>query len=262
MIITKTVFLKIEGKNYKPYKLKGYVFNWRDTIEIKIEDLLSNSNVKIIAKCDICGTEIKIGFNKYNKNISRGNFYSCQKCSPLKRKKTCLELFGVDNYVKSEDYIKIQKEYCMEKYGVDNFFKTIEFKDKREQTLLDRYGTIYFQGLDEVMEKRKNTCIKKYGVEKTGYLNKNLTKDFTLFKIYQRNCRNLTNQIRKFIFKNWDGYDYYDNEYIKENLSLHNHNRNYPTIDHKISIYKGFEDNIPESVICIVQKTFVLQKEQ
>lgn len=52
--------------------------------------------------------------------------------------------------------------------------------------------------------------------------------------------------IRKYKFKeNWNGLDYYDNEYIKDNYSLYDRNdENYPNIDHKISVIFGFKNNI------------------
>jgi hypothetical protein len=38
--------------------------------------------------------------------------------------------------------------------------------------------------------------------------------------------------------------NYYDGEYIKDNIKLKSGNRLYPTIDHKISVYYGFLNNI------------------
>jgi hypothetical protein len=34
------------------------------------------------------------------------------------------------------------------------------------------------------------------------------------------------------MLENWDGIDYIDGEYIKENLNLHYSDKNYPTLDH------------------------------
>jgi hypothetical protein len=260
MILTKTVCIKIEGVNFKRYKSKGYIFNWRDIVEIKVEDLLPNSNVKILVKCDICGAEKEIGYNKYNKNILRGDFYSCQKCSPIKRKNTCMELFGVDNYTKSVNYIEKQKDFCIENYGVDSFFKTINFKNKKDETFMLKYGTTNIQTVVSVIEKTKNTCMEKYGVEKFGHLNRDFSVPQNLFKIYKQNCRNLTNKIKKELFNQWNGTDYYDGEYIKDNLSLHYNSEKYPTIDHKISIYNGFKNNIPENIICDIDNLCITKR--
>jgi hypothetical protein len=52
--------------------------------------------------------------------------------------------------------------------------------------------------------------------------------------------------IRKSTFKqDWNGNDYYDGEYIKENYKIYkSNNENYPNIDHKISIVYGFLNDI------------------
>lgn len=86
------------------------------------------------------------------------------------------------------------------------------------------------------------------------------------YKRYRDITENLTNKNRKKLFEIWDGYDYYDGEYIKSNLELHYNNRNYPTIDHKISIIYGFENNItPEELssienLCITKRSINSKK--
>ena len=81
------------------------------------------------------------------------------------------------------------------------------------------------------------------------------------FEIYRNVIRKLTYKNKKELFNNWDGYDYYVGEYIKEYLSLHNTNKKYPTIDHKMSLYYGFNNNIPPYIngnienLCITKRT-------
>lgn len=58
---------------------------------------------------------------------------------------------------------------------------------------------------------------------------------------YSKVARGMLNKVRKQIFESWDGYDYYTGEYIKDNLKLDYRNREYPTIDHKISVRVGYE---------------------
>ena len=59
----------------------------------------------------------------------------------------------------------------------------------------------------------------------------------------------------------WNGYDYYDNEYIKENYKLNYNDNNYPTIDHKISIYYGFSNNIEPYIISNTDNLCITKKE-
>jgi len=94
----------------------------------------------------------------------------------------------------------------------------------------------------ETKAKTKETKIK----------NKTILSDKELgsFNLYRKNCRRLTRLKIKELYINWSGYDYYDNEYIKDNLLLESISPKYPTIDHKISIYYGFSNGITEEEIC------------
>jgi hypothetical protein len=60
-------------------------------------------NIKV--KCDICGKEKEIMFQKYIKNISNGGFYSCSsKCAQDKIKKTNKDKFGKEYYTQTNEY--------------------------------------------------------------------------------------------------------------------------------------------------------------
>jgi predicted RNA-binding Zn-ribbon protein involved in translation (DUF1610 family) len=56
----------------------------QDIITIPVLHLQHDSNKKISVKCDICGDEYILNYNKCNKNFERYNFYSCKKCSEKK----------------------------------------------------------------------------------------------------------------------------------------------------------------------------------
>jgi predicted RNA-binding Zn-ribbon protein involved in translation (DUF1610 family) len=64
------------------------------------------------------------------------------------------------------------------------------------------------------------------------------------YKFYRLLVRKLTKRNKKELLKNWDGIDYYDGKYIKDNFLLHHLNNNYPTIDHKQSIHTCFKNKI------------------
>jgi hypothetical protein len=70
----------------------------------------------------------------------------------------------------------------------------------------------------------------KKGLE-TRKKNGNIIEDFS-WKQYWKRCDWLTRKIRKQMLEIWDGYDYIDGEYIKDNLKLHYSDKNYPTLDH------------------------------
>ena len=102
--------------------------------------------------------------------------------------------------------------------------------------MFKKYGVKCSSQSKEVKEKLKITRIK----------NGNQVPDElkTPFMLYSSEVNNLTKLNKKELFENWNGYDYYDNEYIKGNFNLYSNNSLFPTIDHKISVYYGFINNI------------------
>jgi hypothetical protein len=109
------------------------------------------------------------------------------------------------------------------------------------------------------MSKIKETRIKKGLQTPVGS-----EDDFT---IYKKIVRKLTQLNKKKLIESWSGYDYYDNEYIRENFELNSNSRLYPTIDHKISVFNGFYDNILPQVIagldnlCITKRSINSSKQ-
>ena len=79
-------------------------------------------------------------------------------------------------------------------------------------------------------------------MKKTRIVNKNQIGEVHKreFDIYREKIRSETKKNKSILYEQWNGYDYYDGQYIKDNLELHYNHKNYPTIDHIISIYKGF----------------------
>lgn len=69
------------------------------------------------------------------------------------------------------------------------------------------------------------------------------------FEKYINEVRRLTKANKKELIYNWNGLDYYDNEYIKDNFNYHYNDLKYPTIDHKISILYGYKHNLSTEYI-------------
>ena len=81
-----------------------------------------------------------------------------------KYKKTCLEKYGVENPLQSEEIKKKIKNTCLEKYGVEHIGYSKEAKHKAAKTNMERYGGT-LKGSKETAEKIKKTMLEKYGVE-------------------------------------------------------------------------------------------------
>lgn len=78
---------------------------------------------------------------------------------------------------------------------------------------------------------------------KTRTENGNIITNHT-WKQYWKRCDYLTQKIRKQMLESWDGFDYIDGKYIKENLNLHYSHGDYPTLDHVIPRSICFKEGI------------------
>jgi hypothetical protein len=126
--------------------------------------------------CPVCNKN----YRKFNGSGYTG--VCCKNCrdknpETLKKiKQTRLSHFGT--YVSSEILDKKRKT-CLERYGVDSFSKTNEFVDKTKNTKLQRHGSETYNNSEKMlntkeqrygsksynnMEKIRDTFQKKYGV--------------------------------------------------------------------------------------------------
>lgn len=194
-------------------------------------------------------------------------------------KKTCLERYGVENYMLTGEFREKAKETMIEKYGAPYSMQNEYIMNKSKETLFENYGVYYAFNSDEIMNKIKETNIKKYGSD-NPFSNKDIqnkirktkinmglqSEDIKDYEKYKNKCLHLTRKNKIELFENWDGYDYYDNEYIKNFISEGHLSKNYPTIDHKISVLYGYLNNIPVEEIshiynlCITKRSINSKK--
>jgi len=260
-MINNIVKVKIIGnKTNKYYKDLGYVFNFGDIIEVKLEDVPKGSNVKVDVICDSCEKPFSVTYYNYLNYIKNQNTYFCFKCSRRKTKITNIEKYGVENPMQNNEVKEKGKQTNLKKYGFECSLQNKKIKDKAKKTNQNLYGNENFTN----REKFKETCLKKYGVENV-FQNENIKNKIsatrvklgiqmfpelrTPFQKYKLIVRRFTQRVKKTFIENWNGYDYYDNEYIIDNYNLKSNDRNYPTIDHKKSVFFGFMNNIPAEEI-------------
>jgi hypothetical protein len=231
MIVDEIVEIKIAPSNFKYYKDRAYIFNkCGDIINVSIADLSSGSKVRIRCKCYYCysiTTPIYVNYIQQTKNIDK---YACSKCSHIKRVETVRQTYGVDYTLQVATYKKDREITNMQKYGSISPFGSYEIRNKIKKTNLEKWGVENIFQSEDIKD-----LIKQKNIE-----NGNWIDDLSGLNSYRRRIKTLTNKVKLEFINNWDGYDYYDNEYIKENLKLYRNNRLYPTIDHKISIFSGF----------------------
>lgn len=252
-----------------------------------------------------CGKPVS--YLKYSIGYSKRCSKYCTWNDPevsKKRKKTCIERYGVDSFTKTKDYIEKTKKTNNEKYGVDFYLQTDKIKDIRikkniekygvehhmkskkfikdfKKNIMEKYGVDNVSKLDDVKNKKKETFNKNYGIDhifssnkikgeffekKYGYNPYIPDEEKSDFDIYKNEVWRLTNRVKKKLIDSWNGYDYYDKELIRDNYNLHYNNNNYPSIDHKISIYYGFVNKIDPSIIgdidnlCITKRSINKRK--
>jgi hypothetical protein len=268
MILTKEIYVKIIPKTFKYFRNLGYEVNVNQVILIPIYHLNRRSRIKIEVQCDVCGKIKFLPHQKYTKSLDTYNYYSCsQKCSVGKCKNTFLFNYGFDSPLKNESIKEKMKntkysiygdsyynnftsgcETKFKKYG-DKFFNN---KEKIDKTMIERYGVRNAMFLDEIKDRVKNSKIRNGTMLPDGLLSD--------FKAYKRNAMRVTRFNKKELFERWDGIDYYDGEFIYENLKMNSLDKKYPTIDHKISIYQGFVNNIDYVIIGGVENLCITKK--
>lgn len=226
MLITKEVEIIVNASVVPYFRNLGYETGKNQKLIVPVKHLNKGSHSVVEVSCDICG-EIK--FMTYKDYLTKTNFDNKYYC----RVNKC--------------FTKKVKLGTLEKYGVENTSKLKSFQDKWKKTNLERYGVENsFQSEESKVKIR----------EKNNWLNDD---ELEGFKKYNRIVRRLTLRNRKEMLENC-GYDFYDNEYIKDNFNLDPNNPNYPCIDHKISVKNGYLDGISEEFLSSVDNLCFTKK--
>ncbi len=239
---------------------------WMSSEEFKIK-----SHISIKEKY---GVDSYSKTDDFKKMVSKFNIDNKDSISQS-RQKTCLEKYGYKSVLEIPNF----KEggMCV-KYGASYSFHIPEIKKKIQDVNLERFGHISPLGNKDIQIKSMKKIFEIYGVDnifKSDEFKKQVRDmrivdypnlDINLMIKYRRDVRNKTNRKRERFFMDWDGYDYYDNEFINDNLSMDFNDPRYPTIDHKISIFFGFINSVPIEEIsslenlCITKRIINLRK--
>jgi len=261
MLLSKKIYIK--SMNFKFYQKLGYdVENSKEYFEVDVVHLTKGSHLKVDVSCDYCGEILSVPYKRYVKYTEVCNKYSCNKkeCSNQKIKDVCLIKYGVENPFQADFVKEKSKKTFSEKYGVTHQMYIQEVKDKIKKTCLDRYGVESSNQSDKVKEKIKKTCLDRFGFTHDNKLDSQKEKrKMTRIKngiqlsdnmiepylLYRRQVDNISDRLKIELLKTWNGYDYYDNEYIKDYFILSPNDKRYPTLDHKTSVIYGFLNKIP-----------------
>lgn len=144
-----------------------------------------------------------------------------------------------------------KKRYSESKKGDKNPSKRPEVKEKIRNSILKKYLLN-----PENKDKISKSLIKFYKNNKS-FISHDELNGFSKFK---NEVKRKTNKNKKELLEKWDGKDYYDNEYIKNNYKLHYNNKKYPTIDHKISLLYGFKHNYSVELISSTENLCITKR--
>ncbi len=99
-----------------------------------------------------------------NKGI-KGQYDETQKQKVnIKRKKTCLKKYGVDNVLKDNKIKEKANNTCIDRFGVPVSLMNPIIKKKAVKTLIRNYGKEGFKN-SKIQDKRKETCLNNFGVD-------------------------------------------------------------------------------------------------
>jgi hypothetical protein len=134
--------------NFLPFKQK--IWHWVNDIDTEF----------------LCKCGKKVSFNK---NWIDGYRKACSpRCSQNdeqtknKRKKTCIDRYGVDNVAKSEKIKNAQETTNLIKYGHKSSFQNEKVKQKWKETIKEKYGESHIFQVTSIKEKVRNTNLVKY----------------------------------------------------------------------------------------------------
>lgn len=280
MIVSEYVEMPLINRTYKKL-IKKYNLSKDlkvgDIAEIPLTILSKSSHYEIDITCDYCNKPLRVPYKRYNLYTKVVNKYACSsvECSNQKIKDVCQVKFGVDNPFQSKE-IKVKiKESLKEKYGVEHPMFLEQTKDKIKETCLEKYGETSYSKTKDYIKKTKETCLEKYGVDsecktESGQLKRKLTRIKKGFQIpddkveeyrkYRLQVNRILQRNKKYILENWDGLDYYDGEYIRENFKLNPNDRLFPHFDHKISVAYGFKNKIDYKIIGSIENICITKQ--
>lgn len=186
----------------------------------------------------------RLGYDTENKSFLMIKIEDIGNRTPTKIDVKC-DLCGKEKNINYRKYTDNISKYNI--YTCSN--KCAMFKNK--ETNFQKYGYTHQCKNDEVQNKIIETKLQR------GIVSNSIDD----FNDYRRVVNNLTNRVKKSLFNNWNGLDYYDNEDIKENINLNHNDINYPTIDHKKSVFMSYKEDLsPETVasienLCITKRS-------
>lgn len=271
MIVDKYIKIRTNSSNMKHYRDKGYLINKaNEFIEVLVDDLPSSSHVKIMCQCSKCIKIKEVTYHNY-KRQTKDSYYVCFDCQFYKSEESFISKYGVKHAMDLPGMQNKVEETNIKKYGVKSPLCLKEVRDKAFEGC-DNITNI--SQLEHIKEIKRLKSMKKYGTNTPlqdetiiNIIRQKLIEsgryhqyDVNKYSDYRRIVDNLTKRNKKKLLEDWDGYDYYDKSYIKDNYILESNDSNYPSIDHKTSVMYGFINNIDPEIIGSIENLCITKR--
>lgn len=118
--------------------------------------------------CPVCGNKIDL-IERFKTTCSKDCSYKNPEMKE-RRKRTCLEKYGVEYTGQSEIIKQHIKESNIKKYGVEYSWQAESVKNKIKKKMVERYGVTSPLKSEKIKEKVKNTLMEKHGVTHQMYI--------------------------------------------------------------------------------------------
>ena len=291
MIITDKIEILVTNNTKKYYTNLGYHVNEKNLC-VSVNDLSKNSRIEIEVKCDCCGDEKKIQYRNYLKSKENNDKYYCNKCGYKKSEETYFKKNNIKCIFLDSEFINETKFRHQKNRNLLDIQKKIK-KDNKRNTLLNTKKIKFIEAATQIHNNKYNYSLVEYKTNKNkveiicnicgehffqspsnhvnhkqncSYCDGKLKIVDNSFKEYKNMVRKETYKYKKELLKNWNGFDFYDNEYIIEYYKLDRCDNRHPSIDHKISIKFGFDNKLAVEKIghidnlCITKRILNIKK--
>jgi transcription elongation factor Elf1 len=145
--------------------------------KLQLDSLVRTNKEKYVFKCEKCGKESSVSWFSLKTQIEKNHLY-CRSCS---QKEAMINHYGVSNtfqlesvkttikskhsQIYNEDREIKKRKTCLEKYGVDVSSKAEGVKAKQEKTMIERYGFKSALQNKDIKLKSSKTCKKNFNVD-------------------------------------------------------------------------------------------------
>jgi hypothetical protein len=210
--------LKYCNDSLKQFCLENGVELCRD-----YSDDLVRRETSIEGKCTTKGCD-KL-FKKVFRELKQNMSYFCTSCTynsaVLKRRKTCLQQYGVEHVLLNDIIKNKAKETLFQNWGVENPSQNQAIKNKKKVTCLKNWGVDHHSKSETIKNKKIDTCKinNNCNYPMQNLLIKQKSKETSLKNWgveYPSQSQKFKNKIKETSLKNW-GVEYtLQNEVIRQ----------------------------------------------